>query len=104
MELSSDAHTHTQAELESQRERGNVLELETDALKQQMADLREKLIKAQRDFDDLKSTMENMVPRCVCVCDYVPRCVCVCDHVIHLLFEYENDLLCVVAGVAGATA
>jgi hypothetical protein len=56
---------HTQAELERQRERGDGLELEKESFKQQTSDIREKLIKTQAELDELKSTLENMVPRCV---------------------------------------
>jgi predicted nuclease with TOPRIM domain len=66
-------YTHTQAELELERERVKALELEKEAFKEQNADLREKLVKMQTELDELKSTLENMVPRCVYVC------VCVFD-------------------------
>jgi hypothetical protein len=41
------------------------LEFERDVLKHQSADLRDKLSKLQREFDDATIAMENMVPRCV---------------------------------------
>jgi hypothetical protein len=49
--------------MQLQRDRADAAELEKNALKQQIAELREKLFKAQSDMDDLKSTMDNMVPR-----------------------------------------
>jgi hypothetical protein len=64
-------HMHTQAEADSQRDRADALE---QALKQQTTELREKLIKAQTDIDDLRNAMENMVPRCVCA--YMHEFVC----------------------------
>ena len=51
----------TQAE--AQRDRCGALELERDALRQQTADFSDKLSKLQREFDDAKIAMENMVPR-----------------------------------------
>jgi hypothetical protein len=87
-------HVYTQAEVESIV----ALQFEKDVLKHQMADLREKLNKSQSELEDLKSAIENMVPRCVCVCsiyvcmyvcemealksvmeNIVSRCVCVCS-------------------------
>jgi hypothetical protein len=62
-----------EAQAAAQLDRSGALELEKDALKQQTADLNDKLSKAQREFEDLKSVMENMVPRCVCV-DAGPNC------------------------------
>jgi hypothetical protein len=50
-----------QAEADS----AGALEQEKDALKQQIADLRDKLSKAQSDLEYTKIAMENMVPRCV---------------------------------------
>jgi hypothetical protein len=52
-----------QAGTELQRDRADALELEKDTLRQQTADLRDKMSKAQSELDELKSTMENMVPR-----------------------------------------
>jgi flagellar capping protein FliD len=56
----------TQAE--AQRDRSSALELEKEALRQQIADLNDRLSKAQRAYEDLKKTMDNMVPRCACLC------------------------------------
>ncbi len=56
-------HLHTQAEADLQRERVDALELEKDALRQQAADLRDKLNKMQSEMDALMSAMEKMVPR-----------------------------------------
>jgi hypothetical protein len=59
------------AQASAQQDRCGALELEKDALKQQIADLNDKLSKLQREFDDARSAMENMVPRCVYACVHV---------------------------------
>jgi hypothetical protein len=69
--LHLSTRVHTQSDAGAQRNRAEALAQERDALKQQMADLRDKLSKTQSELDDLKSAMENMVPRCVCVCLFV---------------------------------
>jgi hypothetical protein len=59
--------------VQTHRDRADAAELEKNALKQQVPELREKLFKAQTDLENATTTMESMVPRCVCVC----MCVCV---------------------------
>jgi hypothetical protein len=59
--------------VQSHRDRADAAELEKNALKQQIAELREKLFKAQSDLENATTTMESMVPRCVCVF------VCTCN-------------------------
>jgi hypothetical protein len=54
-----------ETDVQSHRDRADAAELEKNALKQQIAELREKLFKAQSDLDSVKTDMENMVPRCV---------------------------------------
>jgi hypothetical protein len=56
-------HTQAETDVQLQRERADAAELEKNALKQQIAELREKFIKVQSELDDVKTTMENMVPR-----------------------------------------
>jgi hypothetical protein len=60
-------HTHTHTHTKAGATSAVALEFERDVLKHQTADLRDKLSKLQRDFDDAKMAMENMVPRCVCI-------------------------------------
>jgi hypothetical protein len=57
------AATQAETDLQLQRERADTAELEKKSLKQQIAELREKFIKTQSELDDVKTTMENMVPR-----------------------------------------
>jgi hypothetical protein len=52
-----------QTEAEFQKSRADALQLERDALTKQVADLREKLAKALSDLDEIKSTLEHLVPR-----------------------------------------
>jgi hypothetical protein len=80
MHIRLSARTHTQAEtdVQSHRDRADAAELEKNALKQQVPELREKLFKAQSDLENATTTMESMVPRCVCcVCVVCVLCVCV---------------------------
>jgi hypothetical protein len=56
-------HTQAETDIQLQRERADAAELEKNVLKQQIAELREKFIKVQSELDDVKTTMENMIPR-----------------------------------------
>ncbi len=53
--------------IQAEAESTGTMTLEKDALKQQMADLRDKLSKALCDLEYAKIDMENMVPRCACM-------------------------------------
>ena len=57
-----------QAQADAHQNCADSLETEKDALRQQSADLRDKLIKALAELESLKLAAEGMVPRCVCVC------------------------------------
>jgi uncharacterized coiled-coil DUF342 family protein len=53
-----------QAEIEALRGRAEGLENEKEMLIRQLAELREKLAKALGEADELRGTLEHMVPRC----------------------------------------
>ncbi len=53
--------------IQAEAELTGTMVLEKDALKQQAADLRDKLSKALSDLEYAKIEMENMVPRSVCM-------------------------------------
>ncbi len=56
-------YIYIQAEIEAQRARADSLERERDAVAHQLAELKEKLAKALADIEELKGTLEVMVPR-----------------------------------------
>ena len=56
-------HVYIQAEADAQRARADALQLEKESLTKQLAELREKLAKTAAELDEVKSAMENMVPR-----------------------------------------
>ncbi len=87
----SDAYANfkcKQAELESHRDRADAMEI---VLKMQTAELREKLVSAQREIDDLKNAMENMVPRCVYVFMYIFLCVYIDIYMYVCMYAQNAD-------------